>query len=367
MVTTNEPNVYETGVLDSNAEGNFVYTTLDAAINWIRKNSLWPMPMGLSCCAIEFMAVACSRYDLSRFGSEVTRFSPRQADVMIVAGTVTYKMALAVRRIWDQMPEPKWCIAMARAPPPAACSAPIPCSRAWTRLFPWTFTFPAALPARRPSWKPCLPSARSWIPSSPHARSSRRRNRAKPMPPCRSRRKCLSNKPFPTVLLRSIFYHFFSMPSLESQIKTAADNAQNRFGKDVITDRYEFRGDITLTVARHAVADVVRWLRDSAGFDMMVNLCSVDNMGESPRFEVNYTLTQAETGVNLSLKTKVDDGEEVPSVTEIFQSANWHEREVWDLMGIKFSGHPDLRRILMWEGYPYFPLRKDFPGSGRTY
>ena len=112
MVTTNEPNVYETGVLDSNAEGNFVYTTLDAAINWIRKNSLWPMPMGLSCCAIEFMAVACSRYDLSRFGSEVTRFSPRQADVMIVAGTVTYKMALAVRRIWDQMPEPKWCIAM---------------------------------------------------------------------------------------------------------------------------------------------------------------------------------------------------------------------------------------------------------------
>ena len=103
------------------------------------------------------------------------------------------------------------------------------------------------------------------------------------------------------------------MPSLESQIKTAADNAQNRFGKDVITDRYEFRGDITLTVARHAVADVVRWLRDSAGFDMMVNLCSVDNMGESPRFEVNYTLTQAETGVNLSLKTKVDDGEEVPA------------------------------------------------------
>ena len=101
MVTTNEPNIYETGVLDSNAEGNFVYTTLDAAINWIRKNSLWPMPMGLSCCAIEFMAVACSRYDLSRFGSEVTRFSPRQADVMIVAGTVTYKMALAVRRSYS--------------------------------------------------------------------------------------------------------------------------------------------------------------------------------------------------------------------------------------------------------------------------
>lgn len=97
---------------DSKVEGNVIFTKLDAAINWMRKNSMWPMPMGLACCAIEMMAAACSRYDLSRFGAEVMRFSPRQADVMIVAGTVTYKMALAVKRIWDQMPAPKWCIAM---------------------------------------------------------------------------------------------------------------------------------------------------------------------------------------------------------------------------------------------------------------
>lgn len=97
---------------DSKIEGNIVITKLDAAINWMRKNSLWPMPMGLACCAIEMMATAASRYDMSRFGMEVFRFSPRQADVMIVSGTVTYKMALAVKRIWDQMPGPKWCIAM---------------------------------------------------------------------------------------------------------------------------------------------------------------------------------------------------------------------------------------------------------------
>jgi NADH-quinone oxidoreductase subunit B len=97
---------------DSKVEGNIIFTKMDAAINWMRKNSMWPMPMGLACCAIEMMAAACSRYDLSRFGAEVMRFSPRQADVMIVAGTVTYKMALAVKRVWDQMPEPKWCIAM---------------------------------------------------------------------------------------------------------------------------------------------------------------------------------------------------------------------------------------------------------------
>ena len=102
---------------DSKIEGNVVFTRLDAAMNWMRKNSLWPMPMGLACCAIELMATASARFDIARFGAEVMRFSPRQCDVMIVAGTVTYKMALAVKRIWEQMPEPKWCIAM------GACAA----------------------------------------------------------------------------------------------------------------------------------------------------------------------------------------------------------------------------------------------------
>ena len=97
---------------DSKIEGNVIFTRFDAALNWVRKNSLWPMPMGLACCAIELMATAASRFDISRFGAEVMRFSPRQCDVMIVAGTVTYKMALAVKRIYEQMPEPKWVIAM---------------------------------------------------------------------------------------------------------------------------------------------------------------------------------------------------------------------------------------------------------------
>src|SRR5208282_3829080 len=97
---------------NSKVEGDVVHTRLDSAINWFRKNSLWPMPMGLACCAIELMATGAARFDIARFGAEVMRFSPRQSDVMIVAGTVTYKMALAVKRIYDQMPEPKWVIAM---------------------------------------------------------------------------------------------------------------------------------------------------------------------------------------------------------------------------------------------------------------
>jgi NADH-quinone oxidoreductase subunit B len=97
---------------NTKVEGEVIVTRIDAALNWCRKNSLWPMPMGLACCAIEFMGTAASRFDISRFGMEVMRFSPRQSDVMIVAGTVTYKMALAVQRIYLQMPEPKWVIAM---------------------------------------------------------------------------------------------------------------------------------------------------------------------------------------------------------------------------------------------------------------
>lgn len=97
---------------NTKVEGEVVVTRLDAALNWCRKNSLWPMPMGLACCAIELMGTGASRFDISRFGAEVMRFSPRQSDVMIVSGTVTYKMAVAVKRIYDQMAEPKWVIAM---------------------------------------------------------------------------------------------------------------------------------------------------------------------------------------------------------------------------------------------------------------
>src|SRR5499427_11073712 len=107
MVTANTELGY-----NSKIEGDVIVSRADAVINWIRTNSMWPMPMGLACCAIELMAAGASRFDIARFGAEVMRFSPRQSDCMIVAGTVTYKMALAVKRIYDQMAEPKWVIAM---------------------------------------------------------------------------------------------------------------------------------------------------------------------------------------------------------------------------------------------------------------
>jgi NADH-quinone oxidoreductase subunit B len=90
----------------------FLTTSVEAVIKWAQKNSMWPMPLGISCCAIEMMAFAASRFDVSRFGSEVLRMTPRQSDLLLVAGTVTYKMAWVVRKIYDQMPDPKWVMSM---------------------------------------------------------------------------------------------------------------------------------------------------------------------------------------------------------------------------------------------------------------
>ncbi|MBI2856338.1 MAG: NADH-quinone oxidoreductase subunit B [Chloroflexi bacterium] len=107
-----DPNVEDVIEVPADVDGNVVVTSVDALLNWGRKSSVFPVAFGLACCAFEMMASAMSRFDIARFGMEAFRASPRQADLMIVAGTVTWKMAPAIRRIYDQMPEPKWVISM---------------------------------------------------------------------------------------------------------------------------------------------------------------------------------------------------------------------------------------------------------------
>jgi NADH-quinone oxidoreductase subunit C len=129
----------------------------------------------------------------------------------------------------------------------------------------------------------------------------------------------------------------------------------------------EFRGEITLKVAdAERIADICAYSKKDLGFDYLVDISSVDNYGEDPRFEVVYELYGYGHHCHLRLKTEVsEEKSELPTVTTIWRTADWHEREIYDMMGLRFRGHPDLRRILMWEGYPYFPLRKDFPLAGK--
>jgi len=134
-----------------------------------------------------------------------------------------------------------------------------------------------------------------------------------------------------------------------------------------ILKRSEFRGETTLVVERQAILEICRLCKEQLGFTYLLDISGVDNFGDEPRFEVVYELYHFERGDHLRLKVSVsEDLLEVPSVTSLWETADWHERECFDMFGIVFTGHPDLRRILMWEGYPFFPLRKDFPLGGRA-
>jgi NADH-quinone oxidoreductase subunit C len=135
----------------------------------------------------------------------------------------------------------------------------------------------------------------------------------------------------------------------------------------LISEPVEFRGELTLKVAdAERIPEVCTFAKNTLDFDYLVDISSLDNYGEDPRFTVVYHLYGYGHRCHLRLKTKVSEEKaELPTVTGVWRTADWHEREIYDMMGVRFRGHPDLRRILMWEGYPYFPLRKDFPLSGK--
>ena len=145
-----------------------------------------------------------------------------------------------------------------------------------------------------------------------------------------------------------------------------AGQLREKFG-DLISEPLEFRGEVTVTVANpERIAEVCLHAKTVLGFDLLIDLSSVDNYGDDPRWTVVYELSGLGHGQHLRLKTSVsEERSELPTVSQVWRTANWHEREAYDMMGIRFSGHPDLRRILMWEGYPYYPLRKDFPLAGK--
>jgi NADH-quinone oxidoreductase subunit C len=149
-------------------------------------------------------------------------------------------------------------------------------------------------------------------------------------------------------------------------MSAAADvqTLQGWFGAK-ISETLEFRGEHTVRVELASLHGVLGRCQKDLGYEMILDISSIDHFGDDPRFEMVYEIATVDDSKHLRIKAKVAENEKVPSVTDLWIGADWHEREVWDMMGISFSGHPNLKRILMWEGYPYFPLRKDFPLAGR--
>jgi NADH-quinone oxidoreductase subunit C len=142
------------------------------------------------------------------------------------------------------------------------------------------------------------------------------------------------------------------------------DSFSKSFGEK-IQNKTEFRGETTFTLAASDLREIAEFCREELSFDYLIDVTSIDNFGEEPRFEIVYHLYSMAHAVHLRLKLNVpEEANAVDTISDIWPTANWHEREAYDMMGIKFNGHPDLRRILMWEGYPFFPLRKDFPLEG---
>ena len=147
-------------------------------------------------------------------------------------------------------------------------------------------------------------------------------------------------------------------------MNTTIEKLKAQFGAE-IGEQPEFRGENGVVVPRAKILDVCRFLKAGCGFDMLTDLTGVDNLGAEPRFEVHYLAYSIARREHLRLVTSAPTDEAVvDSVVSVWSTADWHEREAFDLLGITFRGHPNLKRLIMWEGYPYHPLRKDFPVAG---
>ena len=388
---------------------------VDTVYNWGRRSSLWPLGFGLACCAIEMICTASSRFDIARFGAEVFRGSPRQADLMIVSGTVTKTMMPMIARLYDQMPEPKYVISMGACasgggpfkegynvvsgidkylpvdvyipgcpPTPQALlnglivlqkkidgeklDIPLIGRKGTTPWYEKDVDRAVMVPVLGPDLidlrlveviaertaaglveareetlpKPAkIPAPIAEVPAVPELAPTGDGGKPKPA----KKVKKAEVKP--------------SLVWLGAEgLKELADRVNAKFGASTVEII-----NAGLLVKPEKLVAVGRYLRDenTIKYDYLASLQSVHY---EDCIEVNYQIDSTTApGKLIELRVRTAEAEgagEVPSVISVWRGADFQEREVYDMMGVKFTGHPDLTRILMWDGYAYFPLRKDF-------
>ncbi len=349
-----------TGDLQEASSHHTILTTrLDALKRWAESGSLWPMPFGTACCAIEFMAVASPRYDIARFGSEVLRFSPRQADVLMVMGTITDKMGPVLKTIYEQMAEPKWVICMGACATSGGFYRSYHVMQGIDEIIPVDVYIPGCPPTPEAVLRSLLMLEEKVRREGAGTVKQQLGERALRLEPRLEDASVTSLAP-PTAALLTFSQTAASLDHPWVAALTA------RLGASVIEGASDFQGDLTVRVAADHVLAAAESLKAAPfAMDMLMDIAGVDYWTRTPRFDVVYHFYSTSQSRRIRLKTGIAESSPVlDSITSTWPAANWYEREVYDLYGVRFRGHPDLRRILTHEGFgDLHPMRRDYaPG-----
>lgn len=387
MTATQAPPRYTDQEIPEEVRQNVFLTKLDAVYNWGRAYSLWPMTFGLACCAIEMIATGAGRYDQDRFGAALYRATPRQADLMIVSGTVTKKMIPQIVRLYNQMPEPKYVISMG-----ACANGGGPFKEGYNvvsgvdKYVPVDVYVPG-----------CPPTPQALLNGIVTLQEKIKKQSLSTVP---WYRREVELEPVPVPILGPDIIDPRQIPQIKEALARARQQG-NGAGQDsgpkprpkrVVKPPKVPAWDITptdeasalaaginkaleldeavaaeadtLIVNRQHLLAVAQHLRDELGYELLSNVTGVDYQGrEGDRFEVvyhAYSISQPHKPGLVFKARAPEDNPELPSLYSLWKTCYLQEREIYDLYGIKFIDHPNLTRILLWDDFYGHPMRKDY-------